>query len=132
MDDELLELGGGGVEEEDDPLLDELLGGWLLELLPTELDDEETDDDEPLLELGTLEEEDEPLAEPLELDGCGVGVTGGRCGFFRLRGRRRSCRRRFGLRSARAVFFCRLRFISKKPSAISFQPSACWKLRAES
>jgi hypothetical protein len=89
-------------------VLDELLLDGLVELLLVELDDEED----------TLA--DEPLAELLELDGCGgVGVTGGSVGLRFFRGCRRSCRRRFGFRSALAAFFCRLRFISGCSGGVS-------------
>jgi len=93
-----------------------------------ELDDSELDggrlDEEPLLELGGAELEDNPdeldEAETLEedaldalaeLEAGGCGPMCGRCGFRFLCGCRRSCRRLSGLRSTCPSFLVRRRFM---------------------
>ncbi len=97
-------------DEEDDPDDDDWLELELL-ALETELEDVLEELDEGLLD-DELLLEDDPLDALLELGAGGGGSTGGNSGLrLRLCGWRRA-RRFVGLRLARAVFFCRWRFMS--------------------
>ncbi|MCX6898869.1 MAG: hypothetical protein NT105_09230 [Verrucomicrobia bacterium] len=116
------ELDEDDVEDEDKLPDDDAL---LMELDETELDGG-TVEEEPLLELGGADA-DEALEEDA-LDALAELEPGGgcvpmcvRCGLRLLRGCRRSCRFRSGLRSAKANAFFLRRFIESQPSAFSFQ-----------